>query len=171
MSQHLSTRNISSKSTHAFLSNLAHRQTDRQTNAVARAKTYTSSVVEGKLDVYCVGKANEYMRINFRLRFQSMRAIISIWPRCICPPNSVEISSSKFQTADFDTFRNSIRRPSPSWIFTISEFVTFRSDGCLYLELCTKFSSHIISYNRCERPTFVPDVRLTFFFLFCFWSA
>ena len=32
MSQHLSTRNISSKSMHAFLSNLANRQTDRQTN-------------------------------------------------------------------------------------------------------------------------------------------
>jgi len=32
MSRHLSTRNISSKSTHAFLSNLAHRQRDRQTN-------------------------------------------------------------------------------------------------------------------------------------------
>ena len=32
MSRHLSTRNISSKSMHAFLSNLANRQTDRQTN-------------------------------------------------------------------------------------------------------------------------------------------
>jgi len=32
MSRHLSTRNISSKSMHAFLSNLANRQIDRQTN-------------------------------------------------------------------------------------------------------------------------------------------
>ena len=32
MSRHLSTRNISSKSMHAFLSNLATRQRDRQTN-------------------------------------------------------------------------------------------------------------------------------------------
>ena len=32
MSRHLSTCNISSKSMHAFLSNLANRQTDRQTN-------------------------------------------------------------------------------------------------------------------------------------------
>ena len=32
MSRHLSTRNISSKSMHAFLSNLANRQTDRQTD-------------------------------------------------------------------------------------------------------------------------------------------
>ena len=32
MSRHLSTRNISPKSMHAFLSNLANRQTDRQTN-------------------------------------------------------------------------------------------------------------------------------------------
>jgi len=34
-SRHLSTHNISSKSMHAFLSNLAHRQTDRQTRANA----------------------------------------------------------------------------------------------------------------------------------------
>ena len=32
MSRHLSTRNISSKSTQAFLSNLANRQTNRETN-------------------------------------------------------------------------------------------------------------------------------------------
>ena len=32
MSRHLTTRNISSKSMHAFLINLAHRQTDRQTD-------------------------------------------------------------------------------------------------------------------------------------------
>ena len=32
MYRHLSTRNISSKSMHAFLSNLANRQTDRQTD-------------------------------------------------------------------------------------------------------------------------------------------
>ena len=32
MSRHLSTRNISYKSMHAFLSNLANRQTDKQTN-------------------------------------------------------------------------------------------------------------------------------------------
>ena len=39
----LSTRNISSKSIHAFLSNLANRQTDRQT----RANAFTSSFVGG----------------------------------------------------------------------------------------------------------------------------
>jgi len=33
ISGHLSTRDISSKSMHVFLSNLANRQTDRQTNA------------------------------------------------------------------------------------------------------------------------------------------
>jgi len=36
MSRHLSTRNISSKSTHVILSNLANRQTDRETNAGKR---------------------------------------------------------------------------------------------------------------------------------------
>jgi len=46
MSRRLSTRNISSKSMHAFLSkpNLANRQTDRQTNT---GKTCTSSFVGG----------------------------------------------------------------------------------------------------------------------------
>jgi len=43
MSRHLSTRNISSKYMHAFLSNLANRQTDRQT----RANAFTSSFVGG----------------------------------------------------------------------------------------------------------------------------
>ena len=43
MSRHLSTRNISSKSVHAFLSNLANRQTDKRT----RAKTCTYSFVGG----------------------------------------------------------------------------------------------------------------------------
>ena len=43
MSRYLSTRNISSKFMHAFLSNLANRQTDKQT----RAKTFTSSFVGG----------------------------------------------------------------------------------------------------------------------------
>jgi len=36
MSRHLSTRNMSSKSMHAFLSNLAHRQTDKRTRACGR---------------------------------------------------------------------------------------------------------------------------------------
>jgi len=43
MSRHLSTCKISSTSMHAFSSNLAYRQTDKQT----WAKTYTSSLVEG----------------------------------------------------------------------------------------------------------------------------
>ena len=45
MSRHLSTRNVSSKSMHTFLSNLAN--TDRQTNKRTRAKTVTSSFVGG----------------------------------------------------------------------------------------------------------------------------
>ena len=46
MSRHLSTGNISSKSVHAFLSNIANRQTNKQTNT---GKTCTSSFVGGKL--------------------------------------------------------------------------------------------------------------------------
>ena len=38
VSRHLSTRNISSKSMHAFLSSLANRQTDRQTDRRTRAR-------------------------------------------------------------------------------------------------------------------------------------
>jgi len=44
MSRHLSTRNISSKPMHTFLSNLANRQTDKQT----LTNTCTSSFVRGK---------------------------------------------------------------------------------------------------------------------------
>jgi len=43
MSRHLSTSNISSKSMHAFLSNLANEQTARQ----MRANTFISSFVKG----------------------------------------------------------------------------------------------------------------------------
>ena len=48
MSRHLSTCNNSSKSMHAFLSNLANRQTDRQTDKRTRANAFTSSFVGGK---------------------------------------------------------------------------------------------------------------------------
>jgi len=47
MSQHLSTCHISSKCKHAFLSNLANRQTDKQTNM---GKTCSPSSVEGKMN-------------------------------------------------------------------------------------------------------------------------
>jgi len=50
MSRHLSTCNISSKSMYAFLSNLANRQTGRQTDKQTRAKTCTSSFVGGNYD-------------------------------------------------------------------------------------------------------------------------
>ena len=43
-SRHLSTHNISSKSMHAFLSNLAHRQTDSQTDRQTRANAPMSEV-------------------------------------------------------------------------------------------------------------------------------
>jgi len=54
MSQHMSTRNISSKSTHLFLSNLANRQTDRQTDRQTNTgKTFTSSFVGGNNNFFC----------------------------------------------------------------------------------------------------------------------
>ena len=47
MSRYLSTRNISSRSMHALLSNLANRHTDRQTDKQTQSKTCTSSFVGG----------------------------------------------------------------------------------------------------------------------------
>jgi len=47
MSRHLSTHNISSKSMHAFLSNLANRQTDKRTDRQTRTNAFTSSFVGG----------------------------------------------------------------------------------------------------------------------------
>ena len=47
MSRYLLTCNISSKSMYTFLSNLAYRQTDRQTDKRMRANAFTSSFVEG----------------------------------------------------------------------------------------------------------------------------
>jgi len=51
MSRHLSTRNISSKSMHAFLSNLSNRQTDKRT----RANAFTTSFVEGNNGPLLIG--------------------------------------------------------------------------------------------------------------------
>jgi len=73
MSRHLSTRNISSKSMHAFLRNLANRLRDRQT----QAKTFTSSFVGGKLDgvsacckgsVYLCKDVSGTVQMEFSLR-------------------------------------------------------------------------------------------------------
>jgi len=61
MSRHLSIRNFSSKSMHAFLSNLANRHTDRQTNT---GKTCTSSFVGGNNVsnvTHCIGQTSTTM--------------------------------------------------------------------------------------------------------------
>ena len=60
MSRHLSTRNISSKSTHAFLSNLAHRQTDRQTDR--QTKEHVQKHISQTLlsTTPCVKQQNEF---------------------------------------------------------------------------------------------------------------
>jgi len=57
-------------------------------------------------------------------------------------------------------FWNSVWRPPPCWIFAISGFGTFWRDGFVFLELFTKLS-WIILCNRWERPTFVPNAKLT----------
>jgi len=57
-SRYLSTRNISSKSTHAFLTNFANRQTDKRT----RAKTFTSSFVGGNYTNYAAEKNSNAQR-------------------------------------------------------------------------------------------------------------
>ena len=70
MSRHLSTHNISSKFINAFLSNLAHRQTDRQTNAARGRKHVPPPLSDVKKR--CVLKSEtvqwsvkaQYMRYN-----------------------------------------------------------------------------------------------------------
>ena len=52
MLRHLSTRNISSKSMHAFLSNLANRQTNKQTNKQTQAKHVAPPLSEVKTSLY-----------------------------------------------------------------------------------------------------------------------
>ena len=61
MSRNLSTRNISSKSVHAFLSNLAHRQTN-----AARGGKHTSSVGGGKQ------QTQEYFNVGFNLKVMNI---------------------------------------------------------------------------------------------------
>jgi len=62
MSRHLSTRNISSKSIHAFLSNLANRQTDKRT----RANAFTSSFVGGNKCMHRNGNRFILTSLDFR---------------------------------------------------------------------------------------------------------
>ena len=62
------------------------------------------------------------------------------------------------ESEDIDILGDSMWRPSPSWIFIIREFGTFRHDGCLFLQLFAKFSSNI-SYTRRERLAFVPGTQ------------
>ena len=84
MSRHLSTRNVSSKSMHAFLSNLANRQTDKRT----RAKTFTSSFVGGN-KWFCIAACPYYcgcllykvqkMRRRSRRSFSSAKSYLFDW--------------------------------------------------------------------------------------------
>jgi len=75
MSRHLSTRNILSKSMHAFLSNLANRQTDKQT----RAKTKNQRMSEEwqwRRRILVKGRGRFYMNI-FECLFPPLFCIFS----------------------------------------------------------------------------------------------
>jgi len=76
-SRHLSTRNISSKSMHAFLSNLANRQTDRQTNRQANTgkKTLTSSFVGGN-NRLCRTRSRKLRRVFYFFATQDIARIL-----------------------------------------------------------------------------------------------
>ena len=113
-SRHLSTRNISSKSMHAFLSNLANRQTDKRT----RANAFTSSFVGGNNDslnlqsttaetAFCSfvmssndretlsGQSCVHFRINVsRLNHSAARLAVLLLLTLICLQTVVENSSS-----------------------------------------------------------------------------
>jgi len=83
MSRHLSTRNISSKSMHGFLSNLANRQTDRQTDKVdKRGQTHLPPPLSEVIRIRCFDKKPccrrkaarllcvcQYVERKFRFRF------------------------------------------------------------------------------------------------------
>ena len=68
MSRHLSTRNISSKSMHAFLSNLANRQTDRQTNEHGRK--HVSSFVPLQLSTYKISSKSVHNFFRYLAEIQ-----------------------------------------------------------------------------------------------------
>jgi len=71
---------------HAFLSNLANRQTDIQTNSGVRTKTYTSSVVGGKKTDKLLKKHSstllqetaEFMQILLILKSSNVRSPVCL---------------------------------------------------------------------------------------------
>jgi len=70
------------------------------------------------------------------------------------PPNLVQYS---IQFGVIDIFRNPVWRPPPSWIFKLSEFVTFQHVNCVLFELCTKFGSNIC-WSHWHRRPFLSDI-------------
>ena len=56
-------------------------------------------------------------------------------------------------------FRNPTWRPSPCWIFKISEFGTFYHLNGVVLELCSKFGLNIC-YKHWDECAYAPDVHL-----------
>jgi len=68
MSRHLSTRNISSKSMHTFLSNLANRH--RQT----RANAFNSSIVGG--NNFCT-QSGYFTKFNVMFKFKFLALVVS----------------------------------------------------------------------------------------------
>ena len=81
MSRRLSTRNMSSKSIHTFLSNLANRQTDKRT----RANAFTSSFVGGNNEIVAVSSNNKNLATANRSRVScahntSRASIVTPWP-------------------------------------------------------------------------------------------
>jgi len=70
----MSTRNISYKSTHAFLSNVANRQTDIQ----IRAKTYTFSFVRGKNSICRTVNLLVYKIIHFVTVYTVVRYFVIV---------------------------------------------------------------------------------------------
>ena len=79
MSRHLSTRNILSKSMHAFLSNLANRQTDKHGQKHVRC---TSSFVGGNNNMFCGIKS--YNTCSNAV-FRHWHSPIVVLPLVYCP--------------------------------------------------------------------------------------
>jgi len=81
MSRHLSTRNILSKSMLAFLSNLANRETDRQT----RAKTFTSSFVGCNNNLHISQRSCDTGNVNVRvINVNCLCVAVTYWNSSQC---------------------------------------------------------------------------------------
>jgi len=170
MSRQLSTLNISSKSMHAFLRNLAtDRQTDRQADKQTRAKTcnmYTSSFVGGKLEVVVVdtalhdqikaiGNSRSGIPGNFTKKIWFVKHFCAKWwqnrptgkIRLICFCNLYHKSPRRLLFSSANTTGTAGRdRPMPYLLYTVI-LTLHRKPSMLYVMLMFDFWRGILIWQ------------------------